>query len=119
MRRLMKILAGAVLVLVVFCAGVVIQANVEIAREETRSPAEGAKGRMLAVAGHRWHVLTVENPVGDSTGAPILLLHGFVIAGAETLQPWASTQLRGRSLILPDLLGYGHSERIPTAGPWY
>ncbi|MEA3038593.1 MAG: hypothetical protein QOE79_1106 [Sphingomonadales bacterium] len=119
MRVLMKILAGLVLVLVIFCAAVVIQANVEIARDETRPPAEGAKGRMVAVAGHQWHVLSVGNPAGDPTGAPILLIHGFAVAGAETFQPWAGTQLPGRSLILPDLLGYGHSERIPAAGPWY
>jgi pimeloyl-ACP methyl ester carboxylesterase len=115
----MKILAGLALVLVIFCAGVVIHANIEIAREETRSPADGAKGRMIAVAGHQWHVLTVGTPGADPTGAPILLIHGFAVAGAETFQPWAGTQLHERSLILPDLLGYGHSERIPAVGPWY
>src|SRR5437764_1140934 len=110
MRLAMKILGGIVLALVAFIACVVIHANVQIARQETRPPAEGAKGRMLALAGHQWHVLTAGNPTGDSTGAPILLIHGFAVAGAETFQPWAGTQLRGRSLILPDLLGYGHSE---------
>lgn len=119
MRLLLKIVTGAVLILVLFCAGVVIQANWAISREETRSPAEGAPGRMLRIAGHQWHVLTLGNPGQDPTGAPILLIHGFAVAGAETFQPWARTQLRGRSLILPDLLGYGHSERIATAGPWY
>ena len=119
MRLAMKILAGIVLVLVAFCACVVIHANVQIARQETRTPAEGAMGRMLPIAGHQWHVLTAGDPTRDPTGAPILLIHGFAVAGGETFQPWASTELRGRSLILPDLLGYGHSERIPTAGPWY
>jgi pimeloyl-ACP methyl ester carboxylesterase len=119
MRLAMKIFAGIVLALVAFCACLVIHANVQIAREETRAPAEGAKGRMLPVAGHQWHVLTSGDPGADATGAPILLIHGFAVAGAETFQPWAGTQLRGRSLILPDLLGYGHSERIAAAGPWY
>jgi pimeloyl-ACP methyl ester carboxylesterase len=119
MRLTIKILTGIVLVLAAFCACIVIHANVQIAREETRSPAEGARGRMLPVAGHQWHVLTVGSPAGDATGAPILLVHGFAVAGAETFQPWAGAHLPGRSLIMPDLLGYGHSERIPTAGPWY
>lgn len=119
MRLLLKIVAGVVLVLVLCLAGAVIQANIAIARNETRSPAEGATGRMLTIAGHQWHVLTSGDLDRDPTGAPILLIHGFAVAGGETFQPWATTQLRGRSLILPDLLGYGHSERIPTAGPWY
>jgi len=119
MRLLLKIVAGVLLLLVLCCAGIVIHANLAIARTETRSPAEGASGRMLTIAGHQWHVLTNGDLGGDPTGAPILLIHGFAVAGAETFQPWASTELRGRSLILPDLLGYGHSQRIPTAGPWY
>jgi pimeloyl-ACP methyl ester carboxylesterase len=119
MRLLLKIVTGVVLVPVLCFAGAVIHANIAIALNETRSPAEGAPGRMLTIAGHQWHVLTIGNLGRDPTGAPILLIHGFAVAGAETFQPWASTQLRGRSLILPDLLGYGHSQRIPTAGPWY
>lgn len=119
MRLWKKILAGLVLLPLVLVAGAVIHANVEIAREEMRSPADGATGRMVRIAGHQWHVLTIGDPAGDSTGTPVLLIHGFAIAGAETFQPWAGTQLRGRSLILPDLLGYGHSERIAAAGPWY
>lgn len=119
MRFWLKIPAGGLLVFAVLCAGAVIHANVEIAREETRSPNEGAPGRMLAIAGHRWHVLTIGNSGRDPTGAPILLIHGFAVAGAETFQPWAMRQLPNRSLILPDMLGYGHSERIPVAGPWY
>lgn len=119
MRLLLKLVAGGVLILVLIIAGAVIHANWAIARDETRSPAEGAPGRMLTIAGHQWHVLTIGDPGRDPTGVPILLIHGFAVAGAETFQPWARTQLGGRSLILPDLLGYGHSERIPTAGPWY
>lgn len=119
MRILLKIVAGVVLVLVLFVAGVVIHANLAIARQEVRAPAEGAPGRMLTIAGRQWHVLTKGNPNRDPTGAPILLIHGFAVAGSETFQPWARTQLGGRSLILPDLLGYGHSARVPTAGPWY
>src|SRR5688572_8959538 len=119
MRLLLKVIAGVAIILIVFLAGTVIHANLAISRQETLSPAEGAPGRMLTIAGHQWHVLTMGNPNRDRTGVPILLIHGFAVAGAETFQPWAREQLRDRSLILPDLLGYGHSERIPTPGPWY
>jgi pimeloyl-ACP methyl ester carboxylesterase len=120
MRRRLNIAAGgALLLLIAAIAAVVIQANWAISRMEVRSPAYGAPGRMLTISGHRWHVQTIGNPTRDPTGAPILLIHGFVVTGAASFQPWAKTQLHGRSLILPDLLGYGHSERIPVAGPWY
>jgi len=119
MRRLLKIVGGGVLVLAAVFVALVIHANWAISRTETRAPGDGAPGRMLTIAGHQWHVLTKNDPRRDPTGAPILLVHGFIVAGAETFQPWASTQLGDRSLILPDLLGYGHSQRIPVSGPWY
>ena len=114
-----KVLIGAVLLLAGIVIAAIVHANLQIARLETRTPDEGAPGRMLTIDGHRWHVVVDGDPVQDPTGAPILLVHGFAVAGLQTFEPWASEQLRGRSLILPDLLGYGHSERIPTAGPWY
>ena len=114
-----KVLIGAVLLLAGIVIAAIVHANLQIARLETRTPDEGAPGRMLTVDGHRWHVVVDGDPVQDPTGAPILLVHGFAVAGLQTFEPWASEQLHGRSLILPDLLGYGHSERIPKAGPWY
>lgn len=119
MRRFLQIATGLVLALVVLLAIIVVQANRAIAREEIRSPADGAPGRMLNIAGHQWHVQTIGAATRDPTGVPILLVHGFIVAGGETFQPWATAQLPNRSLILPDLLGYGHSERLPVAGPWY
>lgn len=119
MRIVFRIVAGVLLAFSLFITGAVIHANLAIAREETKAPAEGAPGRMLTISGRQWHVLTRGNLNADPTGAPILLIHGFVVAGAETFQPWANTQLGERSLILPDLLGYGHSSRVATAGPWY
>ena len=114
-----KMLIGSVLLLAGIVIAAIVHANLQIARLETRTPDEGAPGRMLTVDGHRWHVVVDGDPVHDPTGAPILLVHGFAVAGLQTFEPWASEQLHDRSLILPDLLGYGHSERIPKAGPWY
>lgn len=119
MRLWVKIVASVMLLPVVLLAAVVIHANVAIASMEIRSPSEGAPGRMMTIGGRQWHVLLNKDPQRDPTGAPILLVHGFAVAGAQTFQPWASTQLGDRSLILPDLLGYGHSQRIPISGPWY
>lgn len=119
MRLWQKIVVGVGLLLVGSVAAGVIHANIAIARQETREPGEGAAGRMMTVDGRQWHVLTVGEPAADPSGAPVLLVHGFAVAGLETFQPWATSQLGGRSLILPDLLGYGHSERVAAPGPWY
>lgn len=119
MKLWKKVLIGAALLIAGSVITAIVHANVQIARLETRGPDEGAPGRMLTIDGHRWHVVEHGNPAQDPTGAPILLVHGFAVAGLQTFEPWASEQLRGRSLILPDLLGYGHSERIPAPGPWY
>ena len=119
MKLWKKVLIGAVPLIAGSVIAAIVHANLQIARLETRTPDEGAPGRMLTIDGHRWHVVTDGDPTQDPTGAPILLVHGFAVAGMQTFEPWASEQLHGRSLILPDLLGYGHSERIPKAGPWY
>lgn len=119
MKLWKKVLIGAALLIAGSVITAIVHANVQIARLETRGPDEGAPGRMLTIDGHRWHVVEHGDPAQDPTGAPILLVHGFAVAGLQTFEPWASEQLRGRSLILPDLLGYGHSERIPAPGPWY
>ena len=119
MKLWKKVLIGAAMLIAGSVITAIVHANVQIARLETRAPDEGAPGRMLTIDGHRWHVVEHGDPAQDPTGAPILLVHGFAVAGLQTFEPWASEQLRGRSLILPDLLGYGHSERIPTAGSWY
>ena len=119
MKLWKKVLIGAAMLIAGSVITAIVHANVQIARLETRAPDEGAPGRMLTIDGHRWHVVEHGDPAQDPTGAPILLVHGFAVAGLQTFEPWASEQLRGRSLILPDLLGYGHSERIPAPGSWY
>jgi pimeloyl-ACP methyl ester carboxylesterase len=48
-----------------------------------------------------------------------MLIHGFIISGHAELMPWAAEELGPhRALILPDLMGYGFSQRDPVPGPW-
>ena len=48
----------------------------------------------------------------DPTGAPLLLLHGFSIGAYDTWFPWADRLTSARTIIVPDMLGFGHSERV-------
>jgi pimeloyl-ACP methyl ester carboxylesterase len=51
---------------------------------------------------------------------PLVLVHGFLLSGHTSIEPWARATLApSRALILPDNLGYGFSERIPTPGEHY
>ncbi len=119
MKIALKVLAAIATVLLILGAGLIAEANVRIATEETRTPDEGAAGRFVSVDGLRLHVATVGDIAADASGAPILLVHGFLAPGHVTFLPWASKLARERSLILPDLPGYGHTERIAAPGSPY
>jgi pimeloyl-ACP methyl ester carboxylesterase len=58
------------------------------------------------------------DPNADPTGAPIMVIHGFIVSGHESLMPWAVDKLSERALILPDLMGYGYSARDTKPGNW-
>jgi pimeloyl-ACP methyl ester carboxylesterase len=47
-----------------------------------------------------------------------MVIHGFIVSGHESLMPWAADKLSERALILPDLMGYGYSERDTKPGDW-
>lgn len=113
-RRLLLIaLALLLATLLALTGGFSLWANARIAALETRDPADGAPGRIVAVRGYGLHV----QELGGTTrsGVPLMLIHGFASSGAEFSR--LAPLLAGRRLIVPDLLGYGHSQRVvePTA----
>lgn len=115
LRLLLKLAMGTVVVLVASVSGVVLHANYRIAEDEILEAGVNGPGRMLSVSGHRWHVAIRGNAI-DPIGPPVLVIHGFMVPGHESLLPWADSLAGKRTLILPDLLGYGHSERILEPG---
>jgi len=113
-------LACAVLAIVVIAlAGFIADANIWIAREETGSPDAGAPGRFIMVGEHTLHVVTVGDITADASGAPLVLLHGYGVQGHAAWLPWATRLTATRSLIMPDMLGFGHSDRATQPGPHY
>ena len=89
-----------------------IAANQEIDQLEVISAETYAPGQFVTVAGRKLHVLVKGDLGADPTGAPLLLLHGFSVAGHKTWFPWADRLAAERTIIVPDLLGFGHSERV-------
>jgi pimeloyl-ACP methyl ester carboxylesterase len=118
-KRVLKFfgwLFGAVLLLV---AGIVAHANYLIGKNEVDSLQAHAPGKFLTVEGMQQHFLTVGDIHADPTGAPIMVIHGFIASGHMELMPWAAEKLGARrALILPDLMGYGFSQRRTIAGDW-
>ena len=118
MKRLLKFLKRVFLVLLALIVGVVAHANYRIHADETLAIDAQAPGRFITVEGRQQHFVVHGDPAADPTGAPIMVIHGFIVSGHESMLPWATDKLKGRSLILPDLMGYGYSQRDTTPGDW-
>jgi 2-hydroxymuconate-semialdehyde hydrolase len=108
---------GVLLLLVIMIAGWVISINQQIEAREINSTAN-PPGQIYTVDGYQLHVRVIGDPDADPTGAPLLLLHAFTTAGGEMWFPFAE-RLQGRTLIIPDMLGYGYSQRITEPTPSY
>jgi len=118
MKRFLKIVVRALLVLLVLIACLVAHANYRIATDETLAIDAQAPGKFVTVEGRRQHFVVHGDLAADPTGIPIMVIHGFIVSGHESMLPWATDKLKGRSLILPDLMGYGYSQRDTTPGEW-
>lgn len=121
-RRLLRILgAGAAAVLGLSLAVALVWSavtNQQIDAFETLDPAEVATGQFAVVQGYRLHYRLSGDPARDATGAPIVLIHGFASSGYEFSKLIPDLAAR-RSLIVPDLLGYGFSQRVTEPAPAY
>jgi pimeloyl-ACP methyl ester carboxylesterase len=120
MRKLLWILGWAFGIVALAIGACVAHANYRIAHGEVQAIDAQAPGRFVAVQGHRLHVRVLGDLSNLHGELPLLLIHGFALPGHETFMPWAREELAShRTLILPDMLGYGFSERIPAPGEYY
>lgn len=105
------VLVAVVLAAVMALAAVSAGANSTIDATETLVPRDVAPGRIVNVDGYAMHVRLVGDPLRDPTGAPLVLIHGFASSSDEFRKIEAALAV-SRSLILPDLLGFGYSQRV-------
>jgi pimeloyl-ACP methyl ester carboxylesterase len=68
-----------------------------------------ARGTHQVVRGHRIFVADVAP--GDERAAPVLVLHGFPTSGIDWHQTADAVAATGRRVVVPDLLGYGLSDK--------
>jgi pimeloyl-ACP methyl ester carboxylesterase len=119
MKRLLGFLAWFIAAVLVVLGGIVAHANYLIGKNEVDDIGTHAPGRFVTVEGLQQHFVTVGDIHADPTGAPILVIHGFIASGHAEFMPWAADKLGARRvLILPDLMGYGFSQHQTTPGEW-
>jgi 3-oxoadipate enol-lactonase len=63
------------------------------------------------------HYQLVGDPTADPSGAPVMLVHGFTSSGNEF--DGITPTLASRTLIMPDMIGFGHSQRLSEPSPAY
>ena len=120
MRRLLRILGWTFGLLALAIGGCVAHANYRIAHDEVLAIDAQAPGQFFTVQGHRLHVRVLGDLSNLHGELPLLLIHGFALPGHETFMPWAREELaKHRTMILPDMLGYGFSERVTTPGDYF
>ncbi|MEO6063344.1 MAG: alpha/beta hydrolase [Thermoflexales bacterium] len=85
--------------------------NRQIDISEVLIPREVAPGSFATVNGFDLHYRLIGDPLRDPTGAPLVLVHGFASSSDEFRKIEAALAV-SRSLILPDLLGFGYSQRV-------
>ncbi|HEX6398269.1 MAG TPA: alpha/beta fold hydrolase [Steroidobacteraceae bacterium] len=120
MRKLLRILGWTFGFLALLVGGCVAHANYRISHDEVQAIDTQAPGQFFTVQGHRLHVRVLGDLANLHGELPLLLIHGFALPGHETFLPWAHAELEPhRVLILPDMLGYGFSERNPVPGNYF
>ncbi|MCA9969476.1 MAG: alpha/beta hydrolase [Anaerolineales bacterium] len=115
LRRLLQLLGGGLLILLLLIGGWSWLTNRRVAASEIYPAAADAPGQFLTIDGYRLHVQTF----GDPAAPPLLLVHGFSVGGGSDWANLAAALQGDYYLIVPDLLGFGHSQRVTEPVPAY
>ena len=120
LKRILIWTAGLVAIVVLAVAGLVtwftVRGERQIAEQEIVDRHAEAPGLFLNIDGYEYHVVIRGDLFADPTGAPILLIHGFGPTGSNVILPLAHELAAGRSVIVPDMLGFGYSEKVAEPG---
>lgn len=123
LKRVLIWTAGVMAVVVLAVAGLIawftVRGERQIAELEIVDRHAEAPGLFLNVGGHEYHVVVRGDLFADPTGAPILVIHGFGPTGSNVIMPLANNLAATRSVIVPDMLGFGYSEKVSEPGEHY
>ncbi len=123
LKRVLIWMAGVVAVVVLAVAGLIawftVRGERQIAEQEIVDRHAEAPGLFLNVGGYEYHAVVRGDLFADPTGAPILVIHGFGPTGSNVIMPLANNLAATRSVIVPDMLGFGYSEKVSEPGEHY
>jgi len=118
-HRLLKITGIALATLVVVIAGLVayvtISGNSAADERESIIAVTVAPGQVVTIGDRQIHVRTF----GDIAKPTVLLLHGFSAEGGFSWGPLPELLADSCHVLVPDMLGFGHSERVTEPGLHY
>ncbi len=119
-KRVLLLLAGVMAFLALASVGLVVWFTLhgerQIAEQEIVDRHAEAPGEFLTLDGYEYHAIIRGDVNADPTGAPILLIHGFGPTGSNVIMPLANELATNRSVIVPDMLGFGYSEKVAEPG---
>ena len=120
LKRVLIWVAGLLAVVVLAVAGLVawitVRGEREIAELEIVDRHAEAPGEFFTIGGYEYHAVIHGKVNADPTGAPILVIHGFGPTGSNVIMPLANDLAATRSVIVPDMLGFGYSEKVAEPG---
>jgi 2-hydroxymuconate-semialdehyde hydrolase len=91
--------------------------NSRVARAEANAYTDGAPGAYALVNGYQMHYRDVG--VAEEGTLPLLMVHGFNANAGYEFAEVEPLLVEGRRLIIPDLVGFGYSERVSEPGAIY
>lgn len=123
LKRVLIWAAGFVAFVLLAVAGLVtwftVRGERQIAEQEIVDRHAEAPGLFLNVGGFEYHVVIRGDLFADPTGAPVVLVHGFGPTGSNVIMPLAYDLAATRCVIVPDMLGFGYSEKVAEPGEHY
>ena len=84
----------------------------EIKAKEALPLEKDAPGKYVKVGKYKIHVQIRGEQNFGSEIVPLVLLHGWSTAAGITWLPWAEELAKTRTVIIPDMLGLGYSQRV-------
>lgn len=113
-RRGLQIV-GLLLIILIILSGIGLAlVNRQIDLSETDDATANAPGRFAMLQGYQIHYQLLGDP---AAGQPVLLVHGFGVPGGAEWRRLAPLLAADRPVIIVDLLGFGHSERVSAPVP--
>lgn len=122
MKRLFKAITLSLLALLaavlLFTLGWSWWVNGQVDAMEVNDHQLNAPGQFVQIDDFELHYQLRGQPLKETGGVPVLMLHGFSSSGGEFAR--LAPLLEGaHALLLPDLLGFGHSQRVMEPGAHY